>query len=112
MINFWFVFPVVFICIFLYLGQAFWIYVDGNRRGDHSILLWTVLALISVPIPLIMYLIITRSGKIKCENCGKHLDIHLKSCPYCGEETKKQCNNCGRIVEEDWNFCPNCNRKL
>ncbi|MGH4122183.1 MAG: zinc ribbon domain-containing protein [Clostridium sp.] len=106
------IFPIIFIFLFIYLGQAFWIYLDGKRRGDEYVWLWSILSLISFPVPLIIYLIINRSGKRKCKNCGKALDINLKSCPYCGDNTKKQCVNCGNMVEKDWNFCPNCNEKL
>jgi RNA polymerase subunit RPABC4/transcription elongation factor Spt4 len=108
----WLTFPIVFISLFIYLGQAFWIYLDGKRRGDEYIWLWSVLALISFPVPLIIYLIINRSGKRKCNNCGKALAVDLKNCPYCGENTSKQCINCGRVVAKDWNFCPSCNKKL
>lgn len=107
-----FIFPIVFIILFIYLGQALWIYLDGKQRGDEYVWLWSVLALISFPVPLIIYLIINRSGKRKCKNCGKVLDINLKICPYCGENTSKQCVTCGRVIEKDWNFCPTCNSKL
>ena len=106
------VFPIVFISLFIYLGQALWIYLDGKRRGDEYNWLWAILALISFPVPLIIYIIINGAGKRKCKNCGKTLDVNLKSCPYCGENTKNQCCNCGYMVEKDWKFCPNCNEKL
>lgn len=106
------IFPIIFIFLFIYLGQAFWIYLDGKRRGEQYIWLWSILSLISFPVPLIIYLIINYSGKKKCKNCGKGLDLHHKNCPYCGESLSEKCVTCGRVIEKDWNFCPNCNSKL
>jgi RNA polymerase subunit RPABC4/transcription elongation factor Spt4 len=104
------VFPIIFICLFIYLGQALWIYLDSKRRGHSYSFLWPLLALISFPVPLIIYLIIYKHDETKCTNCGKSIDKTMRSCPYCGENSKKSCSNCGYLLENNWNYCPNCNK--
>jgi RNA polymerase subunit RPABC4/transcription elongation factor Spt4 len=102
----------IFIALFIYLGQALWVYLDGRRRGDEYGWLWTILCLTNFPVPLIIYFLVTRHGMKKCRNCEKKIDKNLKTCPYCGEAGSNVCPKCGSTVEQDWNFCPNCNEKI
>jgi RNA polymerase subunit RPABC4/transcription elongation factor Spt4 len=106
------IFPIIFILLFIYLGQAFWIYLDGKHRQNSNGWLWAVLALANFPVPLIIYLIITRYGTKKCNSCGRYIDKTLNNCPYCGDRSGNLCNSCGYTLEEGWNFCPNCNNDL
>lgn len=106
------IFSLIFIFLFLYLGQALWIYVDSSKRHDSYGWLWTILSLTSFPVPIIIYFIVSRNGMKKCNNCGKIMDKRLNICPYCGEDPNQKCTNCGYIIENNWSFCPNCNKKL
>lgn len=110
--NLLLVFPIIFIALFIYLGQAIWVYLDSRHRGDEYSWLWAILCLVSFPVPIIIYLLVTRHGRKRCNNCDKSIDRHLKNCPYCGESTSISCPKCGSSVESDWNFCPNCNEKI
>lgn len=107
-----YIFPLVFIFLLLYLGQALWVYLDSKKKGNAYDWLWGILSLISCPVPLIIYFIISRNGMKKCINCGKSVDKSSKICPYCGETPHKLCQNCGYIIESNWSFCPNCKEKL
>ena len=73
----------------LYIGSVIWIFQDSRKRQDELATVWSFLALISFPIVLIIYIIVTRTNK---ENYD--------------------CNNCGFKVKENWKFCPNCNQEL
>jgi len=105
-------FILIFILLLIYLGQAFWIYIDSSKRNVSFGWIWMILALISFPVPLIIYFLISRNGMKKCTNCGKLTDNSLTICPYCGNNSNQTCKNCGHIIESNWNFCPNCNEKL
>jgi RNA polymerase subunit RPABC4/transcription elongation factor Spt4 len=102
----------IFVLLFLYLGQALWVYQDSKYRGDDFALLWALLCLTNFPVPLIIYILVTRYGKRKCNNCNKRVDKYLMKCPYCGEAGNNLCLNCGHPIETDWNYCPNCNEKI
>jgi Ribosomal protein L32 len=105
-------FPIIFIFLLIYLGQALWIYTDGRKRGIEYAWIWALLALVSFPVPLIIYIIISRTDKRRCMNCGRLADRALKICPYCGERPSEVCHNCGYPIEKEWNYCPNCNEKI
>lgn len=106
------IFIFIFVFLFIYLGQGFWIYIDCSKRNDPYGWLWTILSLISFPVPIIIYFIISRNGMKKCTNCGKLVESRLAICPYCGDNPNQKCKNCGYIIESNWSFCPNCNEKL
>lgn len=106
------IFIFVFIVLFIYLGQALWILIDSSKRNAPYGWVWAILSLISFPVPLMIYFIISRNGMKKCDSCGKVMDKGLNICPYCGDDPNQKCTNCGYIIENYWNFCPNCNRKL
>lgn len=103
---------IIFIILFIYLGQALWVYLDSKNRGDDYGWLWAILCLTNFPVPLIIYFLVTRNERKKCINCEKSIDRKLKTCPYCGESSSELCPSCGYSVESDWNFCPNCNEKI
>ena len=106
------IFSFIFILLLLYLGQALWIYIDSSKTDSRYGWLWAILSLISFPVPLIIYFIISRSGMKKCDSCGKIMDKRLNICPHCGDNPNPQCTNCGYSIDIKWNFCPNCNTKL
>jgi RNA polymerase subunit RPABC4/transcription elongation factor Spt4 len=103
---------VIFLTLFVYLGQAIWIYQDGRKRGDEYVWLWIILALVSFPVGLLVYVILSRTGRRRCLNCGRTIDNSHKICPYCGMNSQELCKNCGYPVQSDWKFCPNCNNQL
>lgn len=100
------------------IGQAVWIYKDSKKRKDNLALVWGIVSLIAMftqvflPLPIIIYLIITRGIYKNCPNCGVSIKKEFNSCPECGYEIKKRCSNCNSWVEDDWRFCPNCKNQI
>jgi RNA polymerase subunit RPABC4/transcription elongation factor Spt4 len=89
------------------LSQAIWIFFDARKRGENQ-WLWGIIGLINCPSSLIVYLLVTRPGKIRCKGCGKDVKKGYKSCPHCGMKLYKTCSSCGREVDAGWEFCPYC----
>lgn len=102
---------IVIIFFTLWLGQSLWVYLDARGRKDSYAILWALLSLFSFPIPLIVYLIVSRSNKIRCRACGAIVEKGLTICTNCGNALGKNCKSCGNYMEESWNFCPHCNSK-
>ncbi|HHW57099.1 MAG TPA: zinc ribbon domain-containing protein [Clostridia bacterium] len=96
----------------LLLLQATWIFMDARKRGEKYYWAWGLLGLLNFPTSLIIYLIVTRHGYLKCPDCGKTVKNNYKYCPYCGNALKKTCPTCGIEIKEDWRYCPECSRKL
>ena len=61
---------------------------------------------------IIVYAIVSRSDRRRCNNCGKEVPKDLKLCPYCGQRCGNFCPNCGQIQQSGWRFCPNCTTEL
>lgn len=101
----------VFLVIALWLGQSLWIYLDSRERKNSYAVLWALLALFSFPIPLLVYLIVSRGNRVKCKICGAVMEKGLTICTNCGSTLGKKCNNCGSFMEKHWNYCPNCKSK-
>lgn len=100
------------IAIPILIVQATWIFLDARKRGEGYYWLWGFLGLIQFPTAIIVYLLATRTGKIKCKNCGQLAGRNSKVCPNCGKALNKTCRNCGAIVNEKWAYCPKCSNKL
>ncbi|HEX8177078.1 MAG TPA: hypothetical protein VF543_18445 [Pyrinomonadaceae bacterium] len=49
---------IVLICLAIYIASLVWVYRDANRRGKSGILVALLVALISWPISLLVWLII------------------------------------------------------
>lgn len=93
------------------LAQAIWIFQDARKRGENQ-WLWGIMGLINCPGSLLVYLLVTRSGSVKCKSCGRNVKKKYDNCPYCGTMLHKTCRKCGRKVEEGWDYCPYCSRSL
>lgn len=106
--------PLIFMLITfgLFIWQAVWVAMDSRKRGDEYWWLWTIAAIIAFPIGIIVYAIVSRSDRRKCNNCGKEVPKDLKLCPYCGQKCGFFCSNCGQSVQSGWKFCPNCTTEL
>lgn len=102
------VFVISFIIVSLWLGQSLWIYLDARNKNNRFAVLWGILGLFNFPIPLIVYLIVTRGSEEKCPNCKKVVEKNMVICPHCGYKLGKACKNCGAFMEEDWEYCPKC----
>lgn len=111
-------FIVMFLILIFGIGQVAWIYLDSKKREDKLGLLWSIFALtplfipILLPLPLIVYLLITRSFSAKCHNCNSRVSGSFASCPNCGVKLKEKCSSCNRVLREEWNYCPYCNDKI
>lgn len=104
-------FVILFIILLLWLGQSLWIYLDARNRNNRFAVLWGILGLFNCPIPLIVYLIVTRGNEKKCPNCKKAIEKNMGICPHCGYKLGKECKKCGAFMEEEWEYCPRCAAK-
>lgn len=106
--------PLLFMLIIfgMFIWQAVWVAMDSRKKGEEYWWLWTLAAIIAFPIGLIVYALVTRSDKCKCNNCGKEIPHNINSCPYCGMKCGLFCPSCGQKVESGWNYCPHCTTEL
>lgn len=106
--------PLIFMAIIfgLFIWQAIWVAMDSRKRGEEYWWLWTIAAFIAFPVGIIVYAIVSRSDRRRCNNCGKEVPKDLKLCPYCGQRCGNFCPNCGQNVQSGWRFCPNCTTEL
>ena len=110
---------IVFFLIFAFgIGQVVWIYLDSKKREDKLGILWSILAitpiflLMLLPLPLIVYLLVTRAFSAKCPNCKMKISNKFSSCPNCGWKLKEKCKSCGSALKDEWKYCPYCNDKI
>ena len=107
-----------FLIIVFTIGQVVWIYLDSKKREDKWGILWAILALtpifspILLPLPLIVYLLVTRAFSLKCPNCKVKISSNFSSCPNCGVKLKEKCKSCGSAMKDDWKYCPYSNDKI
>lgn len=96
----------------LFIWQAVWVALDSRKKGEEYWWLWTIAAVMSFPIGLIVYVLVTRADRNKCNNCGKEVPKNLGLCPYCGQKCGCFCSNCGQKVQRGWRYCPSCTHEL
>lgn len=96
----------------LYIWQAVWVALDSRKKGEEYWWLWTIVALFTFPVGVIVYALVTKSNTDRCNNCGKEVPSNINSCPYCGEMCGQICSNCGQKVQSGWKYCPNCTTAL
>lgn len=96
----------------LFIWQAVWVAMDSRKKGEEYWWLWTIAAIIAFPVGLIVYVLVTRSDRSRCNNCGKEVPHNVNSCPYCGVKCGLFCPSCGQKVEASWRYCPNCTTEL
>ena len=108
----------LFVCICFGIGQVVWIYSDAKERGDRLKIVWALFAVFPIfipyllPLPLIVYLLISRSYASSCPTCNEKIRPDYVTCPRCGQHLKEKCLNCGRSIEKSWNYCPSCSKEL
>lgn len=118
MTNLLFMFIIMFLVLVFAIGQVAWIYLDSRRRRDKFGLLWAIFGItplfipILLPLPLIVYLLVTRAFSAKCNNCNSRVSSSFAACPNCGVQLKDKCDNCNSVLREEWNYCPYCNDKI
>lgn len=111
-------FAILFLILLFGIGQVVWIYLDSKNRGDKFGILWGIFTLtplfipIILPLPLIVYLLVTRAFSTKCYNCKTRISNNFLACPNCGVKLKEKCNHCGSALKEEWNYCPYCNNEI
>ena len=70
-------FIVLFLIFSFGIGQVVWIYLDSKKREDKWGILWSILAItplfipILLPLPLIVYLLVTRAFRSEERRVGK-----------------------------------------
>ena len=72
-----------------FIWQAVWVAIDSRKKGEEYWWLWTIAAIIAFPIGLIVYALVTRSDKSKCNNCGKELPDEIKESKASKKSNKK-----------------------
>ncbi|GFP77733.1 double zinc ribbon domain-containing protein [Clostridium fungisolvens] len=101
----------IFTFLLLWSGQSLWIYLDARNRSEKFALSWAILALFSMPVSLIVYLMLTRGREERCTSCGLLLEKGVSICTNCGTDVGKVCSSCGSTMKESWNYCPKCKTK-
>ncbi len=100
------------------IGQVVWIYLDAKEREDRLKVVWALFALFPIfipyllPLPLIVYLLISRSYASSCPTCNEKIRSDYVTCPHCGQHLKEKCSHCGRSIEKGWNYCPSCSKEI
>jgi len=74
----------------LVVAQATWIFRDARRRGEAYAWLWGLFGLINVPSSLIVYVLVTRRGNVRCTECFRSVPRGSRICPYCGSTRKEE----------------------
>lgn len=109
---------VLFVVVCFGIGQVAWIYLDAKDRGDRLAIVWAIFAIfpivypILLPLPLIIYLLISRSFSYLCPTCNEKVNKDFSTCPHCGQALKEKCPNCGKTVESEWHYCPSCSAHI
>lgn len=93
-----------------WLLMATWVFLDASRRDNHPAL-WSVLALFTNAVGLIIYLAV-RPELQQCKVCKEPVGTDYIVCPVCGARNRETCGVCGRIVDENWNICPYCAKAI
>jgi len=90
-----------------------WVYVDARERGVRRAMLWAFLALISLFIGLVVYLIARpEETTLKCPGCEREVNGGAY-CPHCGRDLSSAfCGTCRYPLEPDWTFCPSCRTEV
>ena len=76
-------FLVLFLILAFTIGQVVWIFLDSKKRQDKWTMLRAILALtlifspILLPLPLIVYLLLTRAISLKCPNCKIYISNNI-----------------------------------
>ncbi len=60
--------PLIFMAIIfgLFIWQAIWVAIDSRKRGEEYWWLWTIAAFIAFPVGIIVYAIVSRSDRRRC----------------------------------------------
>ena len=96
----------LFVCICFGIGQVVWIYLDAKERGDRLKIVWALFLryflfyTLFITLPLIVYLLISRSYASSCPTCNEKIRPDYVTCPRCGQHLKEKCLNCGRSIEK------------
>jgi DNA-directed RNA polymerase subunit RPC12/RpoP len=100
------------------IAQTLWIYLDSKKLMGKFAILWAMFGLtplifpIILPLPIIIYFLITKTMYNKCHICGSRISRVFAACPECGAKLKERCKRCGTVLSDRWNYCPYCNTKI
>jgi hypothetical protein len=100
--------------LFLWFLLPTWVYVDARERGVPRAMLWSLLALISLFVGLIVYLIARpdQTKSLQCPGCGREVNGGA-FCPHCGRDLSTAfCSSCRYPLKPDWAFCPACRTEI
>ena len=58
------------VMLVIFIGQAIWVARDAMKKGEEFWWLWTIISVIVFPIGIIIYILVSRNNKNRCNNCG------------------------------------------
>ncbi len=96
---------IVLIIIMVILLQATWIFWDATKRSENR-WAWGIFGIISVPVSLIIYLIITRryTTQIICTHCLYSIKKNSKNCSQCGHAISESEREIGLELKKDADY--------
>lgn len=100
--------------LFLWFLLPTWVFVDARERGMRRAMLWSLLALISLFVGLIVYLIARpeQTRTLQCPGCSREVNGGA-FCPHCGRDLSTAfCAACRYPLKPDWVFCPSCRAEI
>lgn len=108
--------PLLILTIMLFwLTTAGWLTLDARHRGSDSVFAWFVLAMLTGPLALAVWLI-SRPKQIAenpvCPGCGSHRVKGTLHCVQCGFALEPACPECRRAVQVSWKYCGHCGCNL
>jgi hypothetical protein len=123
---------VLFLAVVFWLGFAYWVYRDAQRRIDDPWLVGTA-TLLGLALPYVgpvIYMLFrppetlddVRARKIEMRALEQRLDRHILHCPVCRADVeqgflvcpvcttqlKQPCAQCAAALEPSWIVCPYC----
>ncbi len=92
---------------------AAWVVTDVKERQVASLTGWTLLAVLTGPVALGVWLTARPSYRARyCPGCGSQIAPGSAYCTRCGHPIVATCPRCGRSVDVEWGYCGNCGTAL
>lgn len=92
---------------------AAWVVTDVKERQVAGLTGWTLLAVLTGPVALGVWLTARPSYRARfCPGCGSLIAPGSAYCTRCGHPIVATCPRCGRSVDVEWGYCGNCGTAL
>lgn len=110
----WVGFALTVALVSVWICLSIWVFHDAKVRGSKARVGWLLLALMTGPVGLAVWLV-ARNDPVKkplCPGCGAHVLSGTMFCVRCGHPLYPACPECGRRVDSDWAYCGTCGASL